>query len=488
MLRLRRPPLSVCGITLCCCSFAQTSPQSGGAGSLPRVQQLPLEARPPNAGAPNSGSIASGTATPEPLSLTLQDAIARGLRYNLGPITANDETRAVRAQRMSALAQLLPDLTGGVRETVQQINLAAVGLRINLPQPGFSFPTIVGPFNYFDARAYFNETASITGLRNWRATGELSRAAELNTKDSREIVTLAVANAYLQIIASAARVDTVRAQIAAAQAVYQQSLDRNKSGLNARIDVTRSLVELQTQQQRLTSLSNDYEKQKLALARMIGLPLAQVFTLADAIPYRVLPADNLQEMIARALRDRTDIQAAAAQVKAADLARGAAHAEYLPSVDITADYGVLGVNPAQSHGTFLFSGGIRFPILRFGRIRADISQADAVLAQRRAEYQDLRGRSEQEVRNAALDITTASQQVRVTDSNRKLAAETLEQARDRFRAGVADTIEVVQAQESVAAAEQDYITALYMFNLAQVSLARAVGAAGEGVARLLQGR
>jgi outer membrane protein TolC len=146
------------------------------------------------------------------------------------------------------------------------------------------------------------------------------------------------------------------------------------------------------------------------------------------------------------------------------------------------------VNPAQSHGTFLLSGGIRFPIFRFGRIRADIGQADAVLAQRRAEHQDLRGRAEQEVRNAVLDISTASQQVGVADSNRKLAAETLEQARDRFRAGVADTIEVVQAQESVAAAEQDYITALYMFNLAQVSLARAVGAAGEGVARLLQGR
>jgi len=488
MLRLRRPPLFVCGITVCYCSFAQIGPPSGGAGSLPRVQQLPLDARPPNAGAPNPGSISSGTAAPEPLSLTLQDAITRGLRYNLGPITANDEARAVRAQRMAAMAQLLPDLTGGVRETVQQINLAAAGLRFNSPFPGFSFPTIVGPFNYVDARAYFNETGSITGFRNWRATGELNRAAELSTKDSREIVTLAVANAYLQIIASAARVDTVRAQIVAAQAVYQQALDRNKSGLNARIDVNRSLVELQTQQQRLTSLSNDYEKQKLALARMIGLPFAQKFTLADTIPYRALPEGNLEEMIARALRDRTDIQAAAAQVKAAELARSAARAEYLPSVDINADYGALGVNPAQSHGTFLLSGGIRFPIFRFGRIRADIGQADAVLAQRRAEHQDLRGRAEQEVRNAVLDITTASQQVGVAESNRKLAAETLEQARDRFRAGVADTIEVVQAQESVAAAEQDYITALYMFNLAQVSLARAVGAAGEGVARLLQGR
>ncbi len=485
MLDLRRLFLSVCVLTLC--MHAQIGPSPAG-GSLPRAQPLPLEARPANAGVPNPGSVPSGDAVGPPLSLTLDDAIQRGLRYNLGPITANDQARAARAQRMAAIAQLLPDVTGGVREVVQQINLAALGFRVNLPLPGFSFPTVVGPFNYFDARAYFSETASLTGLRNWYATRELTHAADLTAKDSREIVILAVANAYLQLIASAARVETVRAQITAAQAVYQQAVDRNKSGLNARIDVTRSLVELQTQQQRLTSFINDYEKQKIALARLIGLPLGQPFTLADPIPYRSLPTGNLDDLIARALRDRTDIQAASSHVKAAELARDAARAEYLPSVDITADYGAVGINPAQSHGTFLFSGGIRFPILRFGRIRADIAEADAVLAHRRAEYQDLRGRAEQDVRDAMLDITTANQQVGVAESNRKLAGETLEQSRDRFRAGVADTIEVVQAQESVASAEQDYITALYMFNLAQVSLARAVGAAVEGIARLLQGR
>jgi outer membrane protein TolC len=485
MLDVGRLAVLACSLSLCVSLHAQAL-SSPGVPSLPRTQQLPLEGRSPNAGTPNPGSVSSGAATREALSLTLQDAIQRGLRYNLGPITANDEARAARAQRIAAMAQLLPDLTGGVRETVQQIDLAALGFRLNLP--GFSFPTVVGPFNYFDTRAYFNESASLTALHNWRTTRELTHAADLNIKDSREIVTLGVANAYLQLIAQAARVETVRAQITAAQAVYQQALDRNKSGLNARIDVTRSLVELQTQQQRLTSFSNDYAKQKIALARIIGLPLGQPFTLADAIPYRALPLSNLDEMIARALRDRTDIQAAAAQVKAAEIARGAARAEYLPSVDVNADYGALGVNPAQSHGTFLFSAGIRFPILRFGRIRADILEADAVLAHRRAEYQDLRGHAEQEVRDAVLDITTAAQQVGVAESNRKLAAETMEQARDRFRAGVADTVEVVQAQESVASAEQDYISALYLFNLAQVSLARAVGAAGEGVARLLQGR
>jgi outer membrane protein TolC len=481
MLELRRIPRVLCCSILCTFLHAQ-------AGSLPRAQQLPLEGSAPNSSQPQPGSVPGAPLTPQPLSLSLEDAIVRGLRYNLGPISAGDEARVARAQRIASLAQLLPDLTGGVRETVEQVNLVALGLKLNLPLPGVRIPTVVGPINYFDARAYLTETASVTALRNWRSSRESFRAADLSVRDSREIVSLAVANAYLQLIASAARIQTVRAQIAAAQAVYQQAVDRNASGLNARIDVTRSLVELQTQQQRLTSFINDYEKQKIALARMIGLPLGQSFTQSDTIPYRELPVDNLDGLIARALGNRADVQALAAQVRAAESARGAAHGEYIPSLDLNTDYGAIGINPSQSHGTFTFTAGIRFPILRFGRIRADIDEADAVLSLRRAEYEDARRRAEQDVRTSVLDITTAEQQVRVAESNRKLAAETLVQASDRFRAGVSDTIEVVQAQESVASAEQDYITALYMYNLAQVGLARAVGETGAGVARLLRGK
>jgi len=155
---------------------------------------------------------------------------------------------------------------------------------------------------------------------------------------------------------------------------------------------------------------------------------------------------------------------------------------------VTADYGAIGVNPSQAHGTFSVTGAVRFPIFRSGRIRADIEQADAALTQRRAEYEDIKGRVEQDVRNAALDLTAASQQVHVAESNRGLANETLVQSRDRFRAGVADTVEVVQAQESVAAAEQDYISALYALNLARVNLARASGQTEQGIMSLFPGK
>jgi len=486
-----------------------------GSSQLPKAQQLPLSglsqngsvvpvqtpvAGPGGGTSVNTinpsiqvqgsyqGSTPNGIVIPGAVPLSLEEAIKRGIQYNLGIFGAGDQNRQARALRLAAVAELLPDITGNVRETVQQINLAAEGLRISVPIPGFHFPSFVGPFNYLDARANFSESVSLTGFRNWRSSKENARSSELNIRDSRELVTLAVAGTYLQLLASAARIQTANAQIETARTVYQQAVDRNRSGLNAHIDVSRSLVELQTQQQRLTSLTNDFEKQKITLARFIGLPMAQAFTLSDAIPYREPPPMKIDELIQAAISSRPDVQAAAAQVKSAELAHKAAEAEYYPSVSLTGDYGAIGVNPSQSHGTFSVTGAISFPIYRFGRIRADIDQADAALAQRKAEYEDAKARAEQDVRVALLDLNAASQQVRVADSNRGLAADTMQQSRDRFRAGVADTVEVVQAQESVANAEQDYISALFALNLAQVSLARAIGQTEQGVVRLLHGQ
>jgi outer membrane protein TolC len=253
--------------------------------------------------------------------------------------------------------------------------------------------------------------------------------------------------------------------------------------------VNRSRVELQTQQERLTSLNNELAKEKIAFARLIGLPMAQSFTLADSVPYHEQTLPNLDELIQNAFKNRADVQAAEAQVKAAEAAHRAAATEYLPSFSLNADYGALGVTPTNMmHGTYMVAGGVQFPIFRSGRIRSDVELEDAALKQRKAELEDQKARAEQDVRNASLDLQTAMEQIAVTESNRSLAAETLQQARDRFRAGVADTVELVQAQESVATSEQDYITALFSLNLAQVSLARAVGETEQGIVRLLQGK
>ena len=435
------------------------------------------------------GSVPRGAVSTTPIALSLEDAVRRGIQYNLGAISANDAAKQARAQQLGSLAQLLPDITGNALESVQKSNLAALGLRLNLPIPGFHFPSTVGPFNYFDAGANFSESLSLTALRNWESSRENNRSAQLLTRDSRELVALAISASYLQAIAAGARIETADAQVATAKAVYEQAMDRNRSGLNATIDVNRSLVELQTQQQRLTTLTNDFEKQKILLARVIGLPMAQKFTFSDSAPYREAPAPNVDDMILRAFAMRADVQAAAAQVKAAQFSRKAAVAEFFPSFALTGEYGVMGVNPSRdAHGTFSVNGAVDFPIFRSGRIRAQIDQADAVLAQRNSEYEDAKGRAEQDVRLALLDWAASAQQVQVAQSNRGLARQTLEQARDRFRAGVTDTVEVVQGQESVATAEQDYISALYAFNLAQVSLGRATGQTEQGIARMLQGK
>ncbi len=432
------------------------------------------------------GSVPHGTFSAAPVPLSLSEAVKRGLDFNLGTVGFQQAIRQARGERYVALSALLPNVNGSLRDVVQQTNLAALGFKFSSPIPGFNFPTIVGPYNYFDLRAALSQSVmDLTAIRNWRAAGEVQRATELSAQDARDLVALAVTGAYLQVISAGARIESTRAQVATAQAALQQASDRHAAGLSARIDVTRSQVELQLQQQRLTSYQTDYAKQKINLGRLIGLPPGQDVTLTDPLPFVPFAELSLDQAIQRALQDRSDIKAAEAQVRAAELSRKAAAAERYPSVDFNADYGVIGPKPSNSHGTFGVTGAVRIPIFQGNRVHADIEIADAALQQRKAEYEDLRAHVDADVRNAFLDLTAAASQVSLSESNRALARDALQQARDRFAAGVADTIEVIQAQESVAGADQDYIASLYAHNLAKASLARALGRADQNIAQFL---
>lgn len=249
----------------------------------------------------------------------------------------------------------------------------------------------------------------------------------------------------------------------------------------------RSLVELQTQQQRLSSLEADARKQIITLARVIGLAQDRELVLSEPLSLRDTSVPEAAAAIAQAKRRRADLQSAEAQVRAAEQALSAAHAERLPSVTLNGDYGVLGPNPTSTHGVFAITGAVNVPIWQGGRTRGDIQQAEATLDQRRAELADQRARVEQEVRNAVIELQTAIGQVRLAESNRGYAQETLAESRDRFAAGVATTVEVVQAQEQVASAESDYISSLFSFDLATLSLARATGEAETELPNLLKG-
>jgi outer membrane protein TolC len=467
----------------------------GAPGSVSTQQQA---APSPGANVVNSsiqidgdfqGSVPGDKIPAGPFTLTLADAVRLGLAANLGVLTADDTARATRAQRLRALSDLLPSISVDASETSTQINLAAFGFKFNIPPGvGFSIPTVVGPFQYSQLLANVSQTVwDPVQRRNWRASQESERASTLSARDARELVVLAVAGAYLQTVATAARAVSQGAQVENAQAVYHQAEVRKEAGTNARIDVTRTLVELQGQQQRLNALQSDLRKQKLAMARLIGLPLDRDLILSEQLAFNPPPVPEAAGAVQQAFQKRWDLQAAASQVHAAEIVVSAARAERLPSATLNADYGVLGPSPVSNHGVYTVTGALNVPVYQGGRVKADIEQAEATLHQRQAELADQRGRVEQDVRTALIELETAIGEVRLAENNRGFAAETLREARDRFNAGVATTVEVVQAQEQVASAESDYISGLFAFDLARLSLSRAMGEAETDLPTLLSG-
>jgi len=440
----------------------------------------------PGTQAPFLGSEPEGKASGTVLQIDLKDAIDRGLRNNLGLLLAGDQTMQARGERWKELSNLLPNFSAGIHEDVQTQSLVALGFKGNLFP--FPLPRLIGPFNYLDMRANFSQSVfNFKDLEKERAATESLKASQYSYKDAREFVVLAVGNAYLLSIASAARVETAQAQVKNAQALYDKAGDQLKAGLSPAIDALRAQVELQTRQQQLIAASNDLAKQKLGLARVIGLPPGQEFVLTENTPYQQLTPLPIETYLQHAFASRPDYQAALAQVRAAELSRRSATAGHYPSLDVNANYGDIGVAPGHSNGTWQVEGGITIPIFAGGKTHSDVLEAEADLKRARSQLGDLSGRIDYEVRTALLDLHAAAEQVEVARSSVDLAEQTLTQSQDRFTAGVADNLEVVQAQESVANAHENYIQSLYGHNLAKIELARAIGDAEEGVKRYLKG-
>ena len=432
------------------------------------------------------GGVPSAPPTGQMLRLSLSDAIDRGLRQNLALLLGEQGTRASRARHMRALSGLLPDVSARTGETVQQVNLAALGLPTDL-LPGIS--PIVSPFGVFDARAVVSQRVfDWKVIQNTRSESENVNAARLSYRDTRELVVLVVSTLYLREVQAKSQVDAAQAQLETAKAVYQQAVDLEQAGVAAHIDVLRAQVEMQAQQQRLLAAENDLDKQKLALARAIGLAVGQPFETSDAIPYSPLPPVSFEQALGDAYRNRPDYLQAQSLIRAAELARSAAVAGRFPTIGFDGDYGTIGRTPGNSHGTFTAAATLQIPIFQGGRVRADVLENDALLQERNAQLGDLRNKIESEVRTAFIDVNTAAKQVEVAQSSVGLATEQLQQSRDRLAAGVADTLEVVQAQEALATANDSYIAALYAHNIAKASLARAVGVAEQEIKQYLGGR
>ena len=470
----------------------QTAPGAAASNSAASSPASPAGTAPVSVAAPSqggnsfSGSVPSQL-VPGTLPLSLQDAIDRGLKQNLGLLLSSADVGSARGQRWQQLSALLPHISAAPYADVSQVNLAEFGFSFHIP--GANIPTVVGPFSYFDARANLSQSLfDWAAVNKTRASQQQIKSAEYTYKDARDLVVLTVGFAYLQAIADEASIEAVDAQVKTAQALYDQASDQVKAGTSPAIDALRARVELQTRQQQLIQAKNDFAIQKLTLARTIGLAPGQQFDLTDKSPYQPFDMLTVDDAVKRAYETRSDYQAAAADVRAAEYSRKAAAAGHYPTLSFTSDYGIAGQHFDSNHGVFDVRGTLNIPIFAGGVVHGDILQADAQLQQARDRLENLRGQIDADVRTALLSLESASQLVAVAQSNIDLAEQTLTQSRDRFAAGVTDTVEVVQAQETVANAHQNYISSLYSYNYAKISLARSMGAAEVGVKQYFKGK
>lgn len=423
-------------------------------------------------GAGPGGAVRGGAVSAQPLPVSLDDAIQRGLRYNLAALEASTGGERARAQRLEALSALLPQVQASAGELRQKINLAAFGFSF----PGF--PQLVGPFNVFQASLAADvPVVNISGLQNARAGRTLESAAQSNLEAVRNLVVAAVANQYLLAVADQSRVSAAQAELATAQSALQQASDMLQAGTVGRLALVRAQVQRDRQQQQLTAQRNALAKQRLQLARAIGVSPRQALDLTTAASFQLLPPPEVEAAVAQALSTRADYRSLRQQARAADLLAAAARDEHLPQFSLNGNYGTIGHEIGSNHPIFSVGATLSMPVFTGGRMRADLLRAQAQVRDTENRLADMRAQIGVQVRAALLDLQNNRDQVGVAADARDLANQELTLAQDRFKAGVADNLEVVQAQQSVADADESYIASLYGYNLAKANLAQALGVA-----------
>jgi outer membrane protein TolC len=450
------------------------------------AQQLPTSIPGAQSAGPTAGSfqgsVGAGQATGQTLNLTLDEAIQRGVKNNLGAILSGTQTASAKAQRLSQLQPLLPDVEFNAREAEQQVDLAAQGLRI----PGF--PTIIGPFGYTDLRASLSwSLLDLKALRSYMVAKHQFKAAQLSEQDARDMVVLTVGNAYMLVLADQGRVESYQAQVATSKVSLDQANANHEAGTAPKLDVLRAQVDYQSLQQQLIVAQNSLEKDKLALARVIGLPLDQKFNLSDKAPYAVFDHLDVDATIKQAHANRKDLAAMVEQTKAAEEQRKGATADRYPTIKVDADYGDIGVNVRHSHGTGDAQGTLSVPVFKEFGLRGEAQVAQSQLDTQKAQLSDMNAQVDADIRDALLDIDAAQKQVQVARSSVELANEALSEAQQRYVNGVSDNLAVSQAEQSVAQANDQYVSSLYRDNVAKLSLARALGA-GQDYRKYLGGK
>lgn len=420
------------------------------------------------------GSVPAGAVSPQVLPLSLAGALERGLAHNLGLVALDEQVAGARGARLRQLRALMPRVEARTDDAYQTRNLAAFGFNA-AAFPGFPIPTVVGPFNLFDARVYASQPViDRQALHEVRGSGFALDAAQADAQDARGVVTYVVTQLYFQAVAGQRRIETARAHVVTAEALLALATSQRNAGVAPGIDVVRAQVQLQTQQQRLIAAETEFTKQGFQLARAIGVPVAQRIELTDrdvAIPP---PSITVDEAVRRAVEGRADQRAWRERLHEAEAALKAVQAEALPTVQVTGDYGAIGTSPTDARRTYTVAGSVRVPLFDVGRRGREL-EASARLRQRQAEVADAAQRIEAEVRTAFLDVQASERQLAVARERVALARQELALAQTRFAAGVTSNLEVIEAQNAVTAATDAEVVGGYAFNVAKAGLARAIG-------------
>jgi outer membrane protein TolC len=439
---------------------------------------------PSSAQNPYYGSVTMGTASPETLQLTLDDAIQRGIQANLAITQARIQQEQTDAQRLESLDAVLPSLKAEASTGAHQYNLATFGFNSGtlsriaplFPDVNFAnFSTIV-KVDVTQADAALNWTVlDLAAYTRYRAAKESLRAAYYNTQSSRGLVVLNVGNQYLKTLADRSQIDSAQALLRTDEVLLKQAQAEHEAGTAARLDELRARVQYQTQQQKIIAAQNAFEKDKILLKREIGVPVEQAIQLTDTAPYADLEQMSIEDARHLAYGSRQDYQGMQRQVRSAQLSRSAARYERLPTLTASGNYGVTGVTHGLYHGTFVAMGELKLPLFKEAQFRGDADVAEAQQADSLNRLADLKQQIDQQLRDSMLDLNSSQALVRVSQQNVDLATHALSDANDRFAAGVDDNLPVVQAQATLSQAQSQLIEDTLSYNQAKLGLARNLG-------------
>ncbi len=412
------------------------------------------------------------------LKLTLEQSVGLALKQNTTAQIAQIVAKQSVEQKNIARAELLPQANLNVSEQWQRLNLAAEfggGGFPGLP-PGTVFPGHIGPFSLFSAGVGFNgQIFDLTLFRRYQAQRSAADASRFDSQSSREQVVLLVVSQYIGTLRATADVQASQSRVDLAQALYDQAADLQKEGVGTGIDTLRANVELQNEKQRLIEAEAQRETNLFGLSRLLNLDPRQQIDLADSLSFFETPQPELEPSIEEGLATRPEWKSLQEQIQSANYDKKASSESRLPSAHYSGNWTQLGVSPTEVIPTYTYSGSVTMPIFTGGRIHAEIARANLEIQKIEQQQQDLRNQIALEVKTALINLGSARNEVQVANSGVQLSKEEVDQARDRFKAGVANNIEVIQAQDSLARANDNQIAALYRFNQARADLARSIG-------------